>query len=52
MILFVDWWEKVMFTLQQAKVLKGEQMYRSTLSLTSALERGGWLTPCLPLFIV
>jgi len=29
-----------------------EWRYRSTLSLTRALSEGGWLTPCLGLFIL
>jgi hypothetical protein len=37
---------RVMFTPEQAiKVQRGEQRYSSTLSLTSALDGSGWLTP-------
>jgi len=37
---------KVKFTLEQAtKTQTGEQSYSSTLSLTLALDRGGWSTP-------
>jgi hypothetical protein len=37
---------KVKFILKQAmKTDRGEQRYSSTLSLTSALDGGGWLTP-------
>ena len=37
---------KVKVTLEQAtKAQRGEQMYRSALPLTSALDGGGWSTP-------
>jgi hypothetical protein len=37
---------KVKFTLEQAtKAQRGEKRYSSTLSLTSALDGGGWSTP-------
>jgi hypothetical protein len=37
---------KVKFTLEQAtKAQRGEKRYSSTLSLTSALDGGRWLTP-------
>jgi hypothetical protein len=35
----------VKFTLEQAVKTQRECSYRSTLSLTSALDGGGWLTP-------
>jgi len=38
---------KVKLTLEQAtKAPEGEQMYRSNLPSTSALDGGGWSMPC------
>jgi hypothetical protein len=36
---------KVKFTLEQIIKARGEYRYDSTLSLTSALDKGGWSTP-------
>jgi len=33
------------FTLEQATKVRGEKRYGSTVSLTSAIERGGWNAP-------
>jgi hypothetical protein len=35
---------RVKFTLKKDE--RGEQVYSSTLSLTSALDEGGWSMPC------
>ena len=43
--------QKVKFILVQAMKAQREQMYSSTLSLTSALDKAGWLTPRPGLFI-